>query len=416
MLRGRKTMPKLLESMERRILARSKEDLSPLSGIDLFNWLLSASSPEWRPPFMLANAIGSGWFGIARRIAGKHLGAPDFDALAGGLMVARGGIVSANHAYELQAIRHRFAPGSQDYEKALAEWIEKYGHRCFNELDIASPRWREVPDQVELMAQGLEAGPIDPSTAQATRDRAQATLRGLPLLVRPFLAYAIDKAAEGFRIREQAKSCWVATYGISRLVILEWGRRLASENRIAQRDDAFFLTFADFWAWAAGYWNGEGAQSLVAERKRQLAAWQSQPDPADVILEKAESLEVVRPTARPLQGNRLQGSGVSPGQAHGAASKLQSPSDAAHLKNGDILVARFTDPSWTPLFLRASGIVVEFGGYLSHGAIVAREFGLPAVVNIPGCFDAIPDQAQLFVDGSRGVVEIGSAQPSTDGT
>ena len=326
-------------------------------------------------------------------------------------MAARGGVVSADHAYELQDIRSRFVPGSSDYKNAIAEWTQKYGHRGFNELDIASPRWRESPDQVEVMADGLEAGATNPLVAQAARDRAEAMLRSLPLLLRWIMAYTIGRAAEGFRIREQGKSCLVAVVGISRLVFLEWGRRLASEHKISDRDDAFFLTLADFWAWANGHWDGDGAQRLVAERKAQLAAWKTMSEPADVILEKAEGLETVSPSTHTLGGNRLQGSGVSPGQARGAARKLHSPSNAASLKSGDILVAKSTDPSWTPLFLRASGIVVETGGYLSHGAIVAREFGLPAVVNIPGCFEAIPDGADLSVNGNLGLVEIGQAPP-----
>jgi len=409
--RVQKGLPKLLEHMEQQALARSREDLSHLSRADLLAKSLSLSEPEWLPPFMLANAIGSAWLGIARQIGERRLSAHDLDVLAGGLMAARGGVVSADHAYELQDIRSRLMPGSPDYESAIAEWTRKYGHRGFNELDIASPRWRETPDQVEIMAEGLEAGATNPSTAQIARERAEATLRSLPFLFRRIMAYANDRAAEGFRLREQAKSCLVAVVGISRLIILEWGRRLASESRIAVQDDVFFLTFADFWAWANGHWDGDGARSLVAERKAQLAAWKAKPEPADVILEKVEGLETVAPSTRALQGNRLQGSGVSPGQAHGAASKLHSPSSAANLKNGDILVAQSTDPSWTPLFLRASGIVVEIGGYLSHGAIVAREFGLPAVVNIPGCFEAIPDGAELLVDGNLGSIEIGQVPP-----
>ncbi len=409
--RGRKSLPKLLERMEERALARSREGLSHLSRADLLAQALSLSEPEWQPPFMLANAMGSAWLGIARQVGEKRLSASDFDALVGGLMAARGGVVSADHAYELQDIRSRFVPGSPDYDSAITGWTEKYGHRGFNEFDIASPRWRETPDQVQTMAEGLEAGATNPATAQAARNRAEAMLRSLPFLFRRIVAYAIDRAAEGFRIREQAKSCLVATVGISRLIVLEWGRRLAADNRIADRDDAFFLTFADLWAWANGHWDGDGAQHIVAARKAQLAAWKVEPEPADVILEKAEGLEAFSTPVLTIQGNRLQGSGVSQGQARGPARKLHSPSSAAKLKSGDILVARSTDPSWTPLFLRASGIVVEIGGYLSHGAIVAREFGLPAVVNVPGCFEAIPDGAELFVNGSLGLIEIGQAPP-----
>lgn len=411
LLRGRKSLPKLLTRMEKQILARSRDDLSQLSRPDLLAQALSLSAPEWQPPFMLANAVGSTWLGIARQIGLKRLSASDFNALTSGLMAARGGVVSADHAYELQDIRSRFIPGSLEYTRAIVEWTQKYGHRGFNEFDIASPRWREAPDQVEVMAEGIEIGAINPSTARAARDRAEAMLRNLPFLFRRIIAYAVDRAAEGFRIREQAKSCLIATVGISRLIILEWGRRLAAENRIADSDDAFFLTLADFWAWADGHWDGEGAQHLVAARKVQFAKWKAQPEPADVILEKAEGLETVASAIPAAYGNRLQGSGVSQGQARGPACKLHLPSDAAALKIGDILVARSTDPSWTPLFLRASGIVVEIGGYLSHGAIVAREFGLPAVVNAPGCFEVIPDGAELFINGSLGLIEIGQAPP-----
>ncbi|MGA1993720.1 MAG: PEP-utilizing enzyme, partial [Bryobacteraceae bacterium] len=83
---------------------------------------------------------------------------------------------------------------------------------------------------------------------------------------------------------------------------------------------------------------------------------------------------------------------------------LYTPTDAARLQQGDVLVAPSTDPGWTPLFLRASAIVVETGGFLSHGAIVAREYGIPAVANIPGILNALRDGESITVDGSRGCV------------
>jgi phosphohistidine swiveling domain-containing protein len=408
--RGRKTLPRLLESMQQWALARSREDLSQDSRTELLGRTLSLDEPDRQVPFMLANALGSTWLGIARTIAGKRLPAQDFDALAGGLMAARGGVVSADHAYDLQAIRARFSPGSPAYDNAIAGWTDKYGHRGFNEFDIASPRWREAPAQIEIMAEGMEAGTTNPATARAARERAEASLRLLPFLLRRVMAYAIDRAAEGFRIREQAKSCLVANVGIFRPIVLEWGARLARDKKIATPDDAFFLTFADFWAWATGRWDGDRAERLVAARKAQLATWQAEPEPADVILEKADGLEGIPHAAPRIEGRRLTGSGVSQGRARGPARKLTSPLGAAALQAGDILVARSTDPSWTPLFLRASGIVVEIGGYLSHGAIVAREFGLPAVVNSPGCFDAIPDGAELQIDGGVGSIEIATAE------
>ncbi|MFZ2853594.1 MAG: PEP-utilizing enzyme, partial [Rhodocyclaceae bacterium] len=92
------------------------------------------------------------------------------------------------------------------------------------------------------------------------------------------------------------------------------------------------------------------------------------------------------------------------GVAAGPARIIQRPEDGARLAAGDILVAPSTDPAWTPLFLRAGGLVMETGGYLSHGAIVAREFGIPAVVNLPGILAALADGEPLAVDGGRGTV------------
>src|SRR5262249_7586429 len=102
----------------------------------------------------------------------------------------------------------------------------------------------------------------------------------------------------------------------------------------------------------------------------------------------------------------LVGVGVAAGRASGLARVIQHPREGHRLENGEVLVAPSTDPGWTPLFLRASAIVMETGGYLSHGAIVAREYGIPAVVNIPGLLDCINDGQRLHVDGDAGTVTV----------
>jgi pyruvate,water dikinase len=104
------------------------------------------------------------------------------------------------------------------------------------------------------------------------------------------------------------------------------------------------------------------------------------------------------------QGTRMQGVGVSPGVVTGAVRILRSPSEAARLNAGEILVARATDPGWTPLFMKAGGVIMELGGMLSHGAVVAREYELPAVVNIPGATAALVDGQVVTMDGRQGVV------------
>jgi pyruvate,water dikinase len=106
----------------------------------------------------------------------------------------------------------------------------------------------------------------------------------------------------------------------------------------------------------------------------------------------------------PAQGLRLQGLGISAGVVTGPVRVLHSLSEADRLKPGEILVAQATDPGWTPLFLSASGLIMEMGGMLSHGAVVAREYGLPAVVNVSGATGRLSDGQIVTVDGSRGVV------------
>ena len=108
----------------------------------------------------------------------------------------------------------------------------------------------------------------------------------------------------------------------------------------------------------------------------------------------------------PTQGTVLTGLPSSPGRVTGIARVLYSPQEGARLQPGEILVAPSTDPGWTPLFLLASGLVMETGGYLSYGAIVAREYGIPAVLNVPLATQHIPDGSSIMLDGAQGVVQV----------
>jgi pyruvate,water dikinase len=108
----------------------------------------------------------------------------------------------------------------------------------------------------------------------------------------------------------------------------------------------------------------------------------------------------------PTQGTLFTGLPSSPGRVTGIARVLYSPQEGARLQPGEILVAPSTDPGWTPLFLLASGLVMETGGYLSHGAIVAREYGIPAVLNVPLATQRIPDGSSILLDGAQGMVQV----------
>ena len=157
-----------------------------------------------------------------------------------------------------------------------------------------------------------------------------------------------------------------------------------------------------------GSWDGGGAARLVEDRAARFAAqlMLDLPGVIDGHDERSAPAPPPRPATPPdaAPGAEWQGAAAAPGVAAGPACVLRDPHDGAGMARGDVLVAPSTDPGWTPLFLRASAVVMETGGYLSHGAVVAREFGLPAVVNVPDAMRRIAAGDRLRVDGDRGRV------------
>ena len=406
--RRRATLSADIESVEAGVKTCLRSDLRVLSNAELMEFWIAKSWRDWRLPFMLANATGTIWLSLARQVAGRYLAAGEVEPLLGGLMSGQGGVVSAQHAYELRDIVARHGDEGPDFDAAITDWLDKYGHRGFNEIDVASPRWAETPNAIRAFARDLGAATHDPDTARRARKDAEARLAILPFFARRLLAWLMRRTEEGFRLREQSKSALVAIFGVSRHVALAFGDRMAASGILERRDDVFMLTPADILAFVHGDWSGAGARELVSDRREQLKRWRDAEPPADVIFESADAKTTPAPISSvpAKRGGVRQGIAASPGVASGFARKLSVPTDAAALREGGILVARSTDPSWTPLFLSAQGIVVEIGGYLSHGAIVAREFGIPAVVNVRGVFDAIAGGAAVVVDGDRGQVTI----------
>jgi pyruvate,water dikinase len=140
------------------------------------------------------------------------------------------------------------------------------------------------------------------------------------------------------------------------------------------------------------------------DRARQREAWLAKEAPPDVITEEADGRVSAPAVQMVAAGDVWSGIGAAPGHARGLVRIVHHPNDARDLAAGEVLVAPSTDPGWTPLFLRASAIVMASGGYLSHGSIVAREYGIPAVVNLPGILTKVRNGDMLVVDGDRGVV------------
>ena len=276
-------------------------------------------------------------------------------------------------------------------ELALDAFLADFGHRASNSWELFTPRWREEPE-VALALAGSAASQPDPATGLAARGEAAAVaLASLPQplrsLVRLTRRYLLLREDQRFHFDRLLWS-WKAAY-------------LWMEDALSM--PVRFLEQAELSALLAGQLSAAAAAELVERRQvlweEERRRWARGDTPPTFLIGD------VAP-ADPAQGVRLQGLGISAGGGTGAVRILHSLSEAAQLQPGEILVTQATDPGWTPLFLSAAGLVMEMGGMLSHGAVVAREYRLPAVVNVPGVTSRLQNGQTITVDGSRGVVWI----------
>jgi phosphohistidine swiveling domain-containing protein len=352
---------------------------------------------------------------------------PDLDLGAGDLHLAAQGAIQlwTNHAvFEQGAVFHVFAaqptrhreggdwralPADSPFRQSFESFIERYGHRGIYESYLRNPRWRERPgyllDNLQALAQtDLEALA---ATRQATATVAMARVRNaLPWWQRPLLKPLLRSANVQSNDREAARSALVAYSEPGRRTMPAIGARWVERGWLADPNDIFFLLGEEIVDALEGKLDGTGLAARVEDRRIQFDAWMTET-PADVILEDAGKVfipEAAKESIRMEGQDCFIGVAVGSGCATGKARLLRSPEEGVRLGNGDILVVPSTDPAWTPLFLRAGGLVMETGGYLSHGAIVAREFGIPAVVNLPGILHHLQDGDVVEVDGGRGLV------------
>jgi rifampicin phosphotransferase len=316
------------------------------------------------------------------------------------LQAGAGGIASAEQGYLLYGI----AQG----KVTLEEFLRDFGHRTIYEADLANPRWAEDPTWILEQVESIRKNPpvCDPrEIAAEVRGKAEKELKQRFGWRSPLLVWLVGRLRASMAAREGAKSGMVCLGLPLRGIVLEIGRRLVAAGHLDLPERVFQFASIDLACWLRGYWNGGGASELIQDRLRRRERWLSETA-SDLITEEPDG----RVSSAALSLSSLSevgvwyGLSVAPGSARGVARIVRSPRDAAHLHQGEILMAPSTDPGWTPLFLRASAIVMETGGFLSHGAIVAREFGIPAVANIPGILNILQDGELITVDGSLGRV------------
>jgi rifampicin phosphotransferase len=299
-------------------------------------------------------------------------------------------------------------PAQSPFRRELARFLEDFGHRAVYEADVINPRWHDDPgyilDQVRRMLDAPHGA--DPrQTARQVSAVAWAEVKRLTFWRRPLLKWLVRQVQRGFALREAGKSGMVASLWPTRHLVLEIGRRLVTGGHLERPEQAFHLSKGDLLSLLRGHWDGRGAGALAQDRLAQREAWLKRVPP-DVIVEGKEAggVDPVQEPPATFDGQVWRGIGVSSGRLTASARAIRHPDEGVRLGHGEILVAPSTDPGWTPLFVRAGAVVMETGGYLSHGAIVAREYGLPAVVNIPGILNHITDGEILTVDGDAATV------------
>jgi len=369
---------------------------------------IAAAQARFCTPLGLANGYASTLHDILRerlrRIRGEHL--------LSRLLAGNGTVTSAEQGYRIGDLARaaRREPGALDrwqdlppnsrFRRELERFLRDFGHRAVYEAEVMNPRWADDPTYIIEQVRchlGVQGNSRD--AARRIRDEALAELRRLTFWRRPILRWLLKKAAYGFSAREAAKSGMSAPMWAMRHLALEVGRCLGLEHP----ELAFHLSKADHLAFLLGFWDGRGAAELALDREAQREAWLRLPEPPDCIIEGAS--RVIAPVPVAFDGTRWKGIGAASGRAAGTARIVRQPAEGARLHAGEILAAPSTDPGWTPLFVRAKALVMETGGYLSHGAIVAREYGLPAVVNVPGLLDQLRDGESVEVDGDSGEVK-----------
>jgi pyruvate,water dikinase len=282
----------------------------------------------------------------------------------------------------------------RSFVQAFNEFLETYGHRESSCWYLSTPTWRRDPMQVWRLLRGMigvDKPPRDPDRARAgyraARERVERRLRFIPGL-RPSFRWLLDAIRSLTAFREHSHFDLTRPLSALQGIAAEWGRRLTERGVLSEPDQVFYLTHEEVRAWLLGQApDTRQVRDLVARRRAtyQLAntRWQ------------AERL------AGAAGGMELKGIATSPGVARGQARLVRGEHQFERLQPAEILVCPYTNPAWTPLFATAAAVVTETGGAASHAAIVAREYGIPAVMSVRNATRILSDGDDIIVDGDR---------------
>ncbi|MGQ9825943.1 MAG: phosphoenolpyruvate synthase, partial [Desulfotomaculales bacterium] len=302
--------------------------------------------------------------------------------------------------------------GGEEVARSLRAFLEKYGVRCSGEIDITRPRWSEQPtalipailSNVKNFAPGARGIIFEQGRREAEQKEKEllSRLERLPgggrkakktkkmiSLMRNFIGY-----------REYPKYALMRRYWIYKQALLKEAANLVQKGLLREKEDVYYLSFEEF---REAVRTGRLDYGVISKRKEEYEAYEKLTPPR-VMTSEGEVISGEFNTGKIPEG-ALPGIPVSSGVIEGRARVVFDFADAI-VKEGDILVTKFTDPSWTPLFVSVKGLVTEVGGLMTHGAVVAREYGIPAVVGVGNATKLIKDGQRIRVNGTEGYVEV----------
>jgi len=302
--------------------------------------------------------------------------------------------------------------GGREARDAIQAYLDKYGMRCVGEIDITRPRWSERPTTLVPMILG-NIGNFEPGAAERRFEQGRLEawtkeqevleqLQALPDGERKAeeARRMIDRVRAFIGYREYPKYGMVSRYFVYKQALLGEAERLVRAHVLRDQEDIFYLAFSELHDIVRA---DQVDEQLIRQRKDAFRSYQALTPPRVLTSDG----EVVAGTYRRLDvpAGALTGLPVSAGTVEGRARVILDMAEA-DLEAGDILVTAYTDPSWTPAFVAITGVVTEVGGLMTHGAVIAREYGLPAVVGVEHATRLIRDGQRIRVNGTDGYIEI----------
>ena len=289
-------------------------------------------------------------------------------------------------------------PAAAPFVASFESFIANYGHRGTREIELAAPRWQEDPTPLFVMIRNLlREGFTEPLSvrAQLRNDQAEAALDAALTgrIKRSIARWLVRRIRYYAALRENTRHYTMLAFTTVRTKLLAVEQQLLQQGSLKCADDIFYLTWDEVTALQSAAPNGPPLQLPIRQRRLTYMRRNRSQPPLTINVDYRA----------PQRGvGVLTGQCASPGIAEGTVRLVLDPATDGEIKSGEILVAPYTDPAWTPLFLGAAAVVVETGSYLSHAGTIARELGIPCLVDVAGVMSSLRNGQRLCVDATQG--------------